>query len=75
MMRLVYLLKDVITTDVRCVRGEPVVVVGIEVPEDRRTVDSAKKDPFYPVLTLTRCLTMVFLHKISNRKYVYAIEN
>ena len=39
------------------------------------TVDSAKKDPFCPVLTSTGGVTMVFLHEISNRKYVYLIEN
>ena len=39
------------------------------------TVDSAKKDPFCPALTLTGSIIMVFLHEISNTKYVYPIEN
>ena len=38
------------------------------------TVDLAKKDPFGPVLLLTGGVTVVFLHAISNRKYVYPIE-
>ena len=41
----------------------------------RYTVDSANKDPFYPVLTLTGGVTMVFLHEISYTKYVCRIEN
>ena len=39
------------------------------------TVDAAKKDPFCPVLTWTGGVTMVFLHVISKRNYVYPIEN
>ena len=39
------------------------------------TVDSAKKDPFCPVLALTGGVTLIFLHEIYNRKYVYTIEN
>ena len=38
------------------------------------TVDPAKNDPFCPVLTLSRGVTVVFLHTISNIKYVYPIE-
>ena len=38
------------------------------------TVDPANKDPFCPVLTLTGGVTVVFLHAISNREYVYPIE-
>ena len=39
------------------------------------TVDSAKRDSFCHVLTLTRGFTMVLLQEISDRKYVYPIEN
>ena len=39
------------------------------------TFDSAKKDPFCPVLTLTGGVTMVFLYEIFNRNCFYPIQN
>ena len=46
----------------------------IEHVRKRSTVDPAKNDPFCPVLTLSGGVTAVFLHAISNKKYVYPIE-
>ena len=41
---------------------------------ETNTVNPAKNDPFCLVLTFTGGVTVVFLHAVSNRKYLYTIE-
>ena len=50
-------------------------VVKRKLQDSINTVDSAKRDPVCHVVTLTRGFTMFLLQEISDRNYVYLIEN